>query len=204
MDKRCYRPCPAIKDDLIVVHTNGVHSIGLDFCGCEDAEVPAIQLLRMQWFPASTNKSHTAAMYSVLEQFHLLSLESKVLVYEYYNALAHLPDNTGLAEPKDHHEQFLRMIQEWHHLKMVKQSGCGHNKAVIVSTQEGECAVLYPACIREMNLPSNWDQAPPEKQWLYGATVSIDAKFRLKHKAVSKDAVDPSLSCGWAYFLKHQ
>lgn len=39
-------------------------------------------------------------------------------------------------------------------------------------------------------------------RWLYGMFVAIDANFRLKRKAVSKDSIDPSLSRGWAYFVE--
>ncbi|KIK74265.1 hypothetical protein PAXRUDRAFT_29183 [Paxillus rubicundulus Ve08.2h10] len=38
--------------------------------------------------------------------------------------------------------------------------------------------------------------------WLYGLFVAVDANFCLKRKKVSKDAVDPSLSKGWAYFVE--
>lgn len=32
--------------------------------------------------------------------------------------------------------------------------------------------------------------------------IVIDTNFRLKHKAVSSDNVDPSLNSGWAYFVE--
>ncbi|KAF8435932.1 hypothetical protein L210DRAFT_3408410, partial [Boletus edulis BED1] len=32
----------------------------------------------------------------------------------------------------------------------------------------------------------------------------IDANFRLKQRAVSQDAVDPSLSKGWSYFMEEE
>ena len=42
----------------------------------------------------------TAATFSLLEEFHLLSLESKILTYQYYNSLARRIDNTGLFPVK--------------------------------------------------------------------------------------------------------
>ena len=39
-------------------------------------------------------------------------------------------------------------------------------------------------------------------RWLYALFIAIDANFRLKRRAVSKDSVDPSLSQGWAYFVE--
>ena len=97
---KCYRPIPAVKDDFVVIHSNGVHSIGVDFCGCELAELPSRQLLRKRWFPASSDKPRTAVSFAVLKLFHLLSFELKVSAYEFYNTLMRLSDNTGLGDTK--------------------------------------------------------------------------------------------------------
>lgn len=40
------------------------------------------------------------------------------------------------------------------------------------------------------------------QRWLYTLFLAIDANFRLKRRAVSKDTVDPSLSKGWSYFVE--
>ncbi|KAF8429324.1 hypothetical protein L210DRAFT_3418879 [Boletus edulis BED1] len=200
---KCYWPISAVKDDFVVIHTNGVHSVGLDFCGCELAEQTSQQLLRVRWFPASSDKPRTAASFAVLKQFHLLSFESKVSTYEYYNALMRMSDQVGKVERKERYEQFLRITREWRHLKMLKRAGRGHDNAGIEATQEGDCAVLCPACPQPgRNLVAGWSIAPPEKRWLYGLFVAIDANFRLKRKTVSSDAADPGLSRGWAYFVE--
>lgn len=98
--EKCYRPISSVKDDFIVIHCNGVHAVALDFCGCELAEKPSHQLLRKRWFPASSDKPRTAVSFAVLEQFQLLSFESKVSMYEFYRALMRLSDNTGLEDTK--------------------------------------------------------------------------------------------------------
>ncbi|KAF8430663.1 hypothetical protein L210DRAFT_3651593 [Boletus edulis BED1] len=133
---KCYRPIAAVKDDFVVVHINGVHSVGLDFCGCELAEQPSRQLLRVRWFPASSDKPRTAVTFAVLEQFHLLSFESKVSAYEFYCTLMCLSDNVGLGDTKDHYDQFLRVVREWHHLKMLKRSGQAHRSDAAAEIQE--------------------------------------------------------------------
>lgn len=38
--------------------------------------------------------------------------------------------------------------------------------------------------------------------WMYALFVAIDANFRLKRKVVSNNITDPSLSCGWSYFVE--
>ncbi|KAF8138624.1 hypothetical protein EV363DRAFT_1394065 [Boletus edulis] len=202
---KCYRPIAAVKDDFVVVHINGVHSVGLDFCGCELAEQPSRQLLRVRWFPASSDKPRTAVTFAVLEQFHLLSFESKVSAYEFYCTLMRLSDNVGLGDTKDRYDQFLRVVREWRHLKMLKRSGQAHRSDAAAEIQEGELAVLCPACPQPgKNLPSGWQETPVEKQWLHGLFVAIDANFRLKRKAVSSDAADPGLNRGWAYFVEEK
>ncbi|KIJ18404.1 hypothetical protein PAXINDRAFT_161377 [Paxillus involutus ATCC 200175] len=177
--EKCYWPWGIANVNFVVIHSNGVQNVNLDFCGCETAETLTRQLFCMCWFPASSDKPHTA-------QHHLLSFESKVSAYEYYHALAHLLDNTTLLP-----------------VKLFKCSGQGHDPTGVAGTKQGECAVLCPACPHpDNNLPSGWKGVAKDKSYLYALFVAIDANFRLKQKAVSKDSVDPSLSQGWAYFVE--
>ena len=58
------------------------------------------------------------------------------------------------------------MIREWHHLKMLKQSGHGHLKDEL-ETQSHSCALLCPACpLPGINLPPNWKNMPKDKRFL--------------------------------------
>ncbi|KAH0828896.1 hypothetical protein J3R83DRAFT_2296 [Lanmaoa asiatica] len=218
--QKCRNPERAFDDTFVVVDTNGIHTVSLDFCGCELAMSHFQQLLRFAWFPATTSRPKTAATFRVLKQFHLVSLESKISVYQYYNTLAKLIDNTGLVEVKDRYESFLRMTREWQHLKMLKRAGRSFVEGGFSTTSEGQCAVLCPACPHPgKNLPQHNHDVPENKQyahvfvfngiliriyhsWLTALFVAIDANFRLKHKKVSKDSMDPSLSKGWAYFVE--
>ncbi|KAG1779216.1 hypothetical protein EV702DRAFT_1216574 [Suillus placidus] len=199
--QRCLNPRRAFDNDFVVIDTHGIHEVSLDFCNCAIAESYVQQLLRVSWFPATTSNPKTAATFRVLKQYHILSFESKVSMYEFYHALRRMSNNTGLLPVKDRYEPFTRMIREWRHLKMLKRSGQGHDPSGIGGTAEGECAILCPACPHPgKNLPADWKDAP--QQWLYGLFLAIDANFRLKRKAVSNDDVDPSLSEGWGYFVE--
>lgn len=80
--------------------SHGIHEVFLDFCDCADAIAHVQQLLRVSWFPSTTADPKTAATFRLLEEFHLLSFESKVSAYEFYNALVRRTDNTGLVPPK--------------------------------------------------------------------------------------------------------
>jgi hypothetical protein len=91
---RCINPKPAAGDDFVVIDVSGVHNIGLDYCACTTALEMVEQLLRVQWFPATTIGPKTAATFNVLEHFQLLTFESKASVFEFYRTLMHRVDNT--------------------------------------------------------------------------------------------------------------
>jgi hypothetical protein len=82
------------------VDNSGIHEVALDFCGCGTMQTHVKQLLRARLFPATVTDPKTAATFRVLEQFHLLSFESKASAFEFYQALARLSDNVGIDPPK--------------------------------------------------------------------------------------------------------
>lgn len=98
--QRCLTPRRAFNDDFVVVDSHGIHEVSLDFCDCATAESHFQQLLRISWFPSTTSDPKTAATFRVLEQYHLLSFESKVSAYEFYHSLRRMSDNTGLLSIK--------------------------------------------------------------------------------------------------------
>lgn len=95
LGQRCPNPVPAFNDDFVVLDTGGIHPVGLDFCDCHLALPRNIQLLRARLFPATTIDPKTAATFSVLELFQLLTFMSKISGFDFYNTLARLTDNTG-------------------------------------------------------------------------------------------------------------
>ncbi|KAG1738072.1 uncharacterized protein EDB91DRAFT_1249369 [Suillus paluster] len=193
--KNCILPRKAFNDDFVLIDTNGIHEIAIDFCARETSQTHTRQLLRMGWFPSTTVDPRTAATFRVLQHYQILSFESKASTYEFYHSLVHISDNTGLIiNPSC-----------WRHLKMLKRFGRGHNPAGVSGTKEGECAVLCPACPQPgKNLPSDWKEGPNAKRWLYSLFIAIDANFRLKRQAISTDEADPSLSMGWSYFVEEK
>ncbi|TFK59703.1 hypothetical protein BDN72DRAFT_873011 [Pluteus cervinus] len=201
----CPKPVSAHDDDFVVIHINGIHEIGLDFCGCTGAAEKFIQILRYGWFPATTHRPRTAATNTALKQFHLLSFESKCSVQEYYQTLTRLTSNTGVETIRDRYRAFLNMVREYRHIKMLKRAGRGHDSSGIAGTKTGECAVLCPACPQPgLNLPDGWEKTSANKRWIYRLFLAIDANFRLKRRALSSEEADPSLGKGWAYFVDQE
>ncbi|KAF7974955.1 hypothetical protein HWV62_10677 [Athelia sp. TMB] len=196
--------CPSFKvgnKDFVVIHTNGIHSIHLEFCRCRS--VPRhVQLLRAGWFPATPLKPQTCATMEVLRQFHTLHLQGKVTGYSFYRSLEYLTDGTGLYTVPERLDAWMLMVREWRHLKMLKRAGRAYDPAGVANTPPGSLAILCRACpVPGMNLPPFWDTADPSRAWLYMLTVGMDANYRLRSK-VRGINVDPHLSPGWGYFVK--
>ncbi|KAG6809601.1 hypothetical protein H0H92_015594 [Tricholoma furcatifolium] len=215
-------PCQNVAPvEIVVLHTNGIHNVCFAFCDCGRVMPWNIQLLQSHLFPATTIYPQTAATFELLNHFQLLSFMSKVSAFEYYQTLVRMTDNTGcitppiserafslwevllIETPQDRYSAFLRMVREWRHIRMLKRAGRGHAVSGVKGTAPGECAVVCPACpYPGINLPSDYEHAPPEKAWLYSLFVGIDANFRLKRLKVSTEANDPGLNNGYAFCVE--
>ncbi|THU95085.1 hypothetical protein K435DRAFT_667146, partial [Dendrothele bispora CBS 962.96] len=98
----CSRPIRG-PSKFIVVHTNGVHRIRLNYCGCHLSISSSTslqrqkweQLMRCRWFPATHAHPRTTFTFQFLEQFHIMNLSGKINLYDYYKAIEKLTDNTG-------------------------------------------------------------------------------------------------------------
>ena len=88
-----------------MIHTNGIHLVAVDFCECAlyhngRSGLWRTQPLRMEWYPATHLEPQTVCTFRVLENFHAMTLQGKVTMYDYYSGLEKLTDNTGIAKPK--------------------------------------------------------------------------------------------------------
>ncbi|KAJ7018016.1 hypothetical protein C8F04DRAFT_1278419 [Mycena alexandri] len=202
----CDSPQPG-HTDFTVVHSNGIHAVAVDFCGCENAHMAGTtreQTLRMSWFPATDLEPQTCATFRVVELFHILTLQGKVTTYDFYSGLEKLTDNAGLLKLKDRYKSFMRIMREWRHLVMVKRGGVGNDgKRKVAQTMPGELGPDCPGCPRpKVNIPDDWESATEEQRFLYILYIAIDACFRLKRRLVSSEKKDPSLGPGWSFFTE--
>ena len=84
-----------------VIHTNGIHTVDLAFCGCNEMSehgTRAQQLLRRRLFPATSTDPQTACTFPLLKSAQLLSLQSKLSLYDYYISIEQLTDATGTVD----------------------------------------------------------------------------------------------------------
>ncbi|KAF8139538.1 hypothetical protein K438DRAFT_1995909 [Mycena galopus ATCC 62051] len=188
----------------ILLHNNGIHMVDVDFCGCTGALSEAAQLLNVGWYLATHKEPSTAATLSLLHRFHKLNLQGRIPAYDFYNTLVLLMNGAGSRKVLDRLQQFMNMVHEYRHLQMCKRAGWGHDPGGISATQPGELAIPCRACPQpDINLPKDWDKAPPEVAWIYRLLVSKDANFKLKGRAQSTREKDPMLGPGWAYMVEN-
>ncbi|KAG1861296.1 hypothetical protein F4604DRAFT_1929885 [Suillus subluteus] len=108
-----------------------------------------------------------------------------------------------ILSTQDRYSVFLRIMRQWWNLTSLKRSGCGHDPAGVDATQQGQLAVLCPACLQlRKNVPEDLAHVSSNERWLYSLFLAIDTNFRLKHRLVSNDIKDPGLSPRWWYFVE--
>lgn len=93
----CTNPQRSTKP-FTIIHTNGIHVVDLAYCGCGEVGnhgTRVQQLLRRRLFPATTLDPQTACTFLLLKSAQLLSLQSKLSLYDYYICIEKLTDATG-------------------------------------------------------------------------------------------------------------
>lgn len=177
--------CPSprfIMEGFTVVDLGGIHVVAVVFCGCVGAPKNDIQLLRVRWFPGTIKDPRSAYTFDTLNTYHLLNLQGKLSLHDFYHSIRHKCDNAGVHELKvrpsvffpqmhphtnlqDRYDQMLPIMRIWRHIKMVKRAGRGHDPKGVANTKMGQCAVECPACPSPTwNLPEGWENAPAHKR----------------------------------------
>ena len=86
-----------------VIHTNGIHLVDIWFCGCNLAVRHGDrvqQLLRRRILPATTTDPQTGSTFALLEFTHVLSVQSKLSLYDLYISIEILTDATRVSDVK--------------------------------------------------------------------------------------------------------
>lgn len=85
---------------FVVIHTNGMHPVNIQFCQCSQVHKSGTrvqQLMRHRLFPATLTDPSTCCTFAVLKHFHTTTLQSKITTFDYYMTLEKMTDNTGLG-----------------------------------------------------------------------------------------------------------
>ena len=133
------------------------------------------QLLRVSWYPASVLRPKTVFTFDLLDTYHKISLQGKLNLYDFYNAIMQKTDNYGSSKPKVgclfsvtrltthprqkyRYHEMSRCVRQWRHLKDIKRGGAGHTLDQISELSDGSLAIECPACPHPgRNLPAGWD-----------------------------------------------
>ncbi|KAI0029032.1 hypothetical protein K488DRAFT_57293, partial [Vararia minispora EC-137] len=188
---------------FVVLHTNGIHRIHVDFCSCEQrggrksdgskVDRPT-QLLDMRLFPATALVPHTAATFAVLDDFHVKTNLGNICATKYYQSLVHATDGAGVGYLPDRRTQWQVMVRAWRCLMILKRRGALHDVRPVDELPDGELAARCPAC---PHLGINTDD-PSARLFL-----CCDACFRLSNRAnKATDESDPSVLAGLAYGVR--
>ncbi|KAJ7581672.1 hypothetical protein C8J56DRAFT_1006010 [Mycena floridula] len=196
---------PVATKSFIVLHSNGLHEVQLNFCGCQTAQDHVTQLLRYRLYPATVDQPNTAATFTCLDDGLMHSYNSQQTSYEYYKVLESLTDNTGLRTINSRQDELRRMMRQWRWLLMLKRAGRAHDPEGVEKTPLGGCAIICPACPQPgINLPQGWETLSKEDGWIYRLFIGNDADFKIKRRDVSSEEKDPGLCQGHAYFVEQR
>lgn len=86
-----------------VTHTNGIHQIDILFCGCNMTMHHGDrvqQLVRRRLFPSMVTDPQTASTFAFLESAQVLSVQSKLSLYDLYISIETLTDATRVSDIK--------------------------------------------------------------------------------------------------------
>ena len=140
-----------------VVHTNGIHHIGMVSCQCHGKEILPLDLFAAQLLPASLKNIKTIFTTQVLDQFCLCNLELKASAYQYYQLLRRLTKPMAPDEVINLYREFRRMTRIWRWMKRLKWAGYAGSSKKVKDVEAGELAIFCPACPQQgINIPDNW------------------------------------------------
>jgi hypothetical protein len=93
------------RGEFTIVHTNGIHTVHVDFCGCSGQVDKQIQLLEVGWWPTTCLEPRSAVTFHALKMFHLLNLHGSLAALEYYRTLEDITNGDGLRRRRANEEE---------------------------------------------------------------------------------------------------
>ncbi|TFK53211.1 hypothetical protein OE88DRAFT_1643867 [Heliocybe sulcata] len=153
--------------DFTILHSTGIHSVQVDFCGCRhNPPLHRIQLLCARLWPVTPFQLQTSATFELLRLFQTLHLNAKISVLHFYQTMQWITDGSGLTDVAEWLKSLHLMIREYQHIQAMKRGGRGHDESGISGMEEGELALMCRTCPQPgINLLMGWEKARPDKAW---------------------------------------
>ncbi|KAF7967203.1 hypothetical protein HWV62_35156 [Athelia sp. TMB] len=159
------------------------------------------------WWPASTERPRSAATFTVLKQFQTLSLQGKLVIYDFYKSTELITDGLGVQRMPFCLAQLSLMVREYRHIKMLARASRGHDPAGIAATKRGEIAVHCRAWPQPgINLPEGWETDVENRPdaWPGWATFIDHAPYHEHLKNyIHKDEFEACIYPPYLPFLQH-
>ncbi|KAG2357826.1 hypothetical protein BDR07DRAFT_1379859 [Suillus spraguei] len=166
--ERCILPKKAFNDEFVLIDTNGVHEIGLDFCGC------------------TTSQTHTKQLLRLVGIHRLLLIHDQPQHFMFFITIMSYP----LNQRPPHMSFIIRWLFNRQHgldatKVMLKRSGAAVIQ-VVWQVLQRVSVLCYALHVRNLGKISQMIGKMPRRP------KAIDANFHLKRRAVSSDKTDPS------------
>ncbi|KAE9393534.1 hypothetical protein BT96DRAFT_999399 [Gymnopus androsaceus JB14] len=197
--------CPkALKAILMtVVDLNGVHATKITTCQCGD-NGRWRQLFDADLFPATVVEPQTAFTFHLLQDWQIMTLQSKITTYHYIRALRRLTDNVFTGNVPDPYKQFIFVTRIWPLLEAKKQFGRLHSDGMnelFPHRPKGNLMLYCPACPEpDVNMESGWERTPH----LNSLKRTVDGNFKTRNYDKKNNTNDVSLFGGRAYMPSEQ
>ncbi|KAJ7453372.1 hypothetical protein B0H11DRAFT_1741449 [Mycena galericulata] len=187
-----------IGDRLRLVHTTGIFSRRVRWCGCMGKDglvMPQdMQLLEAQFYPATSDRPSTAFTFNVLDEFAIDTLECKTAALSFLSKLRRLTNPVFPLSTPNVYAAFIRCSRQWRNLTALKRAGVLHTQ------NRGRCAgdlalfcVTCPQPGKNVSIDEVKASSDPK---LYRPQIVVDGNFKLDNLKMRNPGDDVRLSDG--------
>ncbi|VDC06390.1 unnamed protein product, partial [Peniophora sp. CBMAI 1063] len=167
---------------LTLVHDNGLHGLGINYCKCDGALPEHEQLLMHGLFPASTKSPATAYDVGSLEKALVEEVECHTPVELYWKKICRFTVPEDPAATMNKYAITTHVHQEFRALREYTEFGFAHQDPENRRQPEaGEMAYRCIACPYIWNVPANYDSLPQHVKDQYFTAWSIDGNMKAEH-----------------------
>ncbi|EFI27308.1 hypothetical protein CC1G_14780 [Coprinopsis cinerea okayama7 len=159
-----------------IVHTNGLHTLPIRFCGCPDnIHTPEwTSVLQHRLYPATFKDVRTVFTFEVLDLYYMLEVECHSSTYQVFSLLRRTTNKTFPSTVPDRERELGRVGRQWLWLKERKWFGFGHEDR---TPGDGEAALFCAACPQPgVNLPDDWKEDRRKARQVTYYTISYSKK----------------------------
>ena len=169
----------------LAVDLSGYHIVHVRPCKCSESGFLENyqQFLRGDWYPASILRPKTVFTFDLLDTYHKISLQGKLNLYDFYNAIMQKTDNHGSSKVVVSRSQFIAMVNNSllsESIGTMRCRGvCDNGGTSRTSNEVGRATqVLWLISLIMGRLPSRAPRAPIQSETYLWGGILIPANLR--------------------------